>query len=287
MASLRDIRRRIRGVRNTAQITRAMQMVAASRMRRAQQRVVASRPYSEAVREMLGELSQQRVDPSEVHPLLQVRPLRRAGYVVFTSDRGLAGALNSNVLRRATEEVLGQEREPEIVTIGRKGQDYFTRRGRRLLATFTGLGERAEYAGIIPVARVIVDAFVRETVDAVDLVYPRFVNTLMQRPEVVQLLPLTPLEEHGTALEFIIEPSAEAVMAALLPRYVEVQLYQALLETTASEHSARMVAMRNATENADELVEALTLTYNKARQAAITKEISEISGAAEALAKAG
>lgn len=285
MPSLRDIRRRIRSVRNTAQITKAMQMVAASRMRRAQQRVLASRPYADAVQSMLGELSQQRVDPWSVHPLLQVRPQRRAGYVVFTSDRGLAGALNSNVLRHAAEEILGEPAEPEVVTVGRKGQDFFTRRGRHLAATFIGLGERAEYTEVIPVARVIIDAYAAETVDAVHLVYPRFVSTLTQQPTSVQLLPLRSFEEHGTPLEFIIEPSAEEIMAALLPRYVEVQLYQALLETTASEHSARMVAMRNATENAQDIIEALTLTYNKARQAAITKEIAEISGAAEALAK--
>src|SRR5207244_6057832 len=136
MASLRDIRRRIRSVRNMAQLTKAMQMVAASRMRRAQQRVLAARPYSEAMRTMLGELSQQRADPSDLHPLLQTRPVRRVGHVIFTSDRGLAGALNGNVLRRATEEILAQPGEGELVTVGRKGQDFFSRRGRRLAATF-------------------------------------------------------------------------------------------------------------------------------------------------------
>ena len=286
MASLRDIRRRIRSVRNTAQITRAMQMVAASRMRRAQQRVVASRPYSDAIRVMLGELSQQRADPSTVHPLLQVRTERRRAFVVFTSDRGLAGPLNTNVLRLATEQILSSSEEPELVTVGRKGQDFFARRGRRLAATFIGLGERAEYGDIIPVARILIEAYEGQSVDGVYLVYPQFVNTLVQRPTVARLLPLRSFEEHATALEFIIEPSPEEIMEALLPRYVEVVLYQTLLETTASEHSARMVAMRNATENAQELVEALTLTYNKARQAAITKEITEISTAAEALTRA-
>jgi F-type H+-transporting ATPase subunit gamma len=284
MPSLRDIRRRIRSVKNMSQVTRAMQMVAASRMRRAQQRVLATRPYSEAVRAMLGELSQQRADPSMLHPLLRVRPQRHAAYIVFTSDRGLAGALNSNVLRRATEEILRQEGESEVVTAGRKGQDFFSRRGRRLAATFIGLGERADYADIIPVARVAIDLYTDESVDAVHLVYPQFVSTLTQTPTVAQLLPVQPLEEHGTPLEFIIEPSPEEIMDALLPRYVEVQLYQALLETTASEHSARMMAMRNATDNALDIVQGLTLTYNKARQAAITKEITEIATAAEALA---
>jgi F-type H+-transporting ATPase subunit gamma len=284
MPSLRDIRRRIRSVKNMSQVTRAMQMVAASRMRRAQQRVLATRPYSDAVRAMLGELSQQRADPSTLHPLLRVRPQRRAAFIVFTSDRGLAGALNSNVLRRATEEILRHEGDPEVITAGRKGQDFFSRRGRRLAATFIGLGERADYVDIIPVARIAIELYSEETVDAVNLVYPRFVSTLAQTPTVAQLLPVQPLEEHGTPLEFIIEPSPEEIMDALLPRYVEVQLYQALLETTASEHSARMMAMRNATENALDIAQGLTLTYNKARQAAITKEITEIATAAGALA---
>ncbi len=266
-----------------SQVTRAMQMVAASRMRRAQQRVLAARPYSEAVRTMLGELSQQRADPSSLHPLLHIRPQRVRAYIVFTSDRGLAGALNSNVLRRATEDILAQDHEPEVITAGRKGQDFFTRRGRALAATFIGLGERADYADIIPLARVAIDAYVNETVDAVHIVYPKFVSTLTQTPTMMQLLPLQPLEEHGTPLEFIVEPSPEEILNALLPRYIEVQLYQALLETTASEHSARMMAMRNATDNALEIVDGLTLTYNKARQAAITKEITEIATAAEAL----
>lgn len=286
MASLRDIRRRIRSVRNTAQITRAMQMVAASRMRRAQQQVLASRPYSDALRTMIGELSQQRADPSLVHPLLEVRPEQHRGFVVFTSDRGLAGPLNTNVLRSATEHLLASPGDAQLVTVGRKGQDFFARRGRRIAATFTGLGERTDYNDIIPVARVIIDAYVAGSVDSVYVVFPRFVSTLNQAPTVIRLLPLRSFDEEGTALEFIIEPSPEVILQALLPRYIEMLLYQTLLETTASEHSARMVAMRNATENAQEIVEALTLTYNKARQAAITKEITEISTAAEALAGA-
>jgi F-type H+-transporting ATPase subunit gamma len=203
---------------------------------------------------------------------------------VFTSDRGLAGALNSNVLRRATEEILGQPVEPRVITIGRKGQDFYTRRGRQLAATVTGLGERADYLDIAPIARVIMSAYESQDVDAVEVVFPRFVSTLVQQPVMSRLLPLRDFSEHGTAVDFIVEPSPEEIMAALLPRYVEVQLYQTLLETTASEHSARMVSMRNATENAQDLVQQLTLTYNKARQASITKEITEIAGAAEALA---
>ncbi|MEA2639529.1 MAG: F-type H+-transporting ATPase subunit gamma [Chloroflexota bacterium] len=264
-----------------------MQLVAASKMRRAQQAVVASRPYADAVQTMLGELSQQRGDPSTVHPLLRVRPERRVAFVVFTSDRGLAGALNSNVIRRASEEVLARPGQSELVTVGRKGQDFFSRRGQHLTATFTGLGERADYMGIVPVARIIDQAYANETIDAVYLVYPKFVSTLTQQPTITKLLPIEPPEQHGTPLEFIIEPSPEDILEQLLPRYVEVQLFQKLLETTASEWSARLVAMRNATDNANDLIQSYTLSYNKARQAAITKEISEISGAAEALAAAG
>ncbi|MBM2810530.1 MAG: synthase gamma subunit [Chloroflexi bacterium] len=264
-----------------------MQMVAASRMRRAQQQVLAARPYAEAIRTMLGELAQQRTDPLTVHPLMRVRPERRAAFIVLTSDRGLAGTLNGNVLRRASEEILARSADPELVTIGRKGQDFFTRRARRLAATFTGMGDRATYNDIIPVARVVIDAYSNESIDAVYLVYPEFVSTLNQRPKVARLLPVVEMAEHGTKLDFIIEPNAEEIMAALLPRYVEMLIYHALLETTASEHSARMVSMRNATENANDLVDALTLTYNKARQSAITKEIAEISSAAEALAATG
>jgi len=287
VASLRDIRRRIRSVRNISQITRAMQMVAASRMRRAQQRVLASRPYSDATRAMLGELAQQRSDSAAIHPLLRVRPERKVAYVVFTSDRGLSGPLNSNVLRKATEELLARPVEPDIITVGRKGQDFFTRRGRKLAATFIGITDQANYLDLIPAARIVMDLYSSEAVDAVEVIYPRFVSTLVQTPTLLRLLPLQNLEEAGTPVEFIIEPNPEEVLNALLPRYVETQLYQLLLETSASAHSAQMVAMQNATENAQELVQDLTLTYNKARQTAITKEITEISGAAEALAKAG
>ena len=286
MPSLRDIRRRIRGVKSTAQITRAMQMVAASRMRRAQLRAQDSRPYARAIATMVGELSQQRGDPSSLHPLQRRRPEHHAAYVVFTSDRGLAGALNANVLRRAATDILARSETPDVVTVGRKGQDFFTRRGHALLATFIGLTDKGQYDDVLPVARVLTNAYSEERVDAVYLVYPEFVSTLMQRPTVTRLLPLGEIGEHGTATDFIIEPDPEEILNALLPRYVEVQIYRALLETAASFFSAQMVAMRTATENAENLVKDLTLAYNKARQGAITKEISEISSAAEAMAQA-
>jgi F-type H+-transporting ATPase subunit gamma len=274
-------------VRNTAKITRAMQMVAAARMRTAQQRAIEARPYADAIIRMVGELAQQRADPTALHPLQRRRPEHHAAFVIFTSDRGLAGPLNSNILRRASAEILRRSETPELVTIGRKGQDFFTRRGFSLLATFTGMAEHIEYDKVIPVARVLTEAYEAERIDSVYLLYPEFVNTIAQRPQLTRLLPIgEDLEAAGTPTEFIIEPDPEQILNVLLPRYVEVELYRALLETTASEHSARMVAMKSATENAEDIVRGLTLTYNKARQAAITKEISEISSAAEAMASA-
>lgn len=286
MPSLRDIRRRIRSVRNIGQITKAMEMVAASRMRRAQARVVAARPYAAALRAMLGDLAAQRRGAEVTHPLLEVRPLRRVGLVLLTSDRGLAGPLNSNLIRRAGEFILTSEHEVELLTIGRKGQDFFIRRGRRLIATFTGLGDRPDYTEIQPIARVLIESFTSGGVDAAYLLYPRYVSTLQQVPTLDQVLPITAAAVAGRqegALEYIYEPDPQTILKELLPRYVEVQLYQAVLETIASEHSARMIAMRNATDNARELVASLTLSYNKARQASITKEITEIASAAEAI----
>jgi F-type H+-transporting ATPase subunit gamma len=277
-----------------SQITKAMEMVAASRMRRAQQRVLAARPYAEAMRSLIGELSIQGAAAGhDLHPLLAQRPIDTVGVLLMTPDRGLAGPLNTNIIRRGTEVILEQENaklEVEIVTLGRKGQDFFLRRGRKLLGTFTGMVDRPNYDDMIPVARVIMDSYVAGVMDRAYIVYPRFVSTLVQRPEAVQLLPIAPATGGGAetgrtaAQEYIYEPDPTTILEALLPRYVEVQIYQALLETAASEQSARMVAMRNATENAKELAQTLTLTYNKVRQAGITREVNEIASAAEAMA---
>ncbi len=288
MPSLRDIRRRIRSVKNTGQITKAMEMVAASRMRRAQQRVLASRPYAQALRELITELS-AATGGEVVHPLLQQREtIRRAAVIVMTSDRGLAGALNINVIRRASEALLQVAPQTEVVTVGRKGLGFFVRRGLRPLGSFTDLGDRLAYDAAIPIARVVTDAFLAGQVDAVYLVYPKFVSTLTQRPQLDQLLPVTSPEAGPGAssrrrLDYIYEPSPEAILNQLVPRYVEVQVFQALLETVASEQSARMIAMRNATKNAMELVDTLTLSANRVRQASITGEVLEIAAAADAM----
>jgi len=292
MPSLRDIRRRIRSVKNTAQITKAMEMVAASRMRRAQQRVIASRPYSDALRELIAELS-LRAAGENAHPLLQQRPVvRRAAVIVMTSDRGLAGALNTNVIRRASEAIIANAVAPEIdvVPVGRKGLGFFLRRGFKPLADFTDLGDRPSYDATIPISRVVTDAFLNGTVDAVHVVYPKFVSTLTQRPTLEQILPVQPpAQAEGAARQagdYIYEPSPEEILNALVPRYVEVQIFTRVLETVASEQSARMISMRNATANAKDLVQALTLSGNRLRQSTITGEVLEISSAAEAMAAA-
>jgi F-type H+-transporting ATPase subunit gamma len=292
MPSLRDIRRRIRSVKNTAQITKAMEMVAASRMRRAQQRVLASRPYAETLDELIEVLGANLAGRGEaVHPILQRRdPVRRAAIIILTSDRGLAGALNTNVIRRAAEAMLEVAPETDVITVGRKGLAFVVRRGIRPLASATDLGDKPGYADIIPVTRVAAEAFINGDVDAVYLVYPKFISTLTQRPQVDQLLPLAPLgsQERAPARrsDYVFEPSPEAILEQLLPRYLEVLVYQALLETVASEQSARMVAMRNATNNAKDLVQALTLSANRVRQSSITGEVLEIASAAEAMAAA-
>ncbi len=289
MASLRDIRRRIRSVRNTAQITKAMELVAASRMRRAQQRVLATRPYSEAMNAMINQLGAAGREGAALHPLLQQRAeIRHVGLVMLTTDRGLCGALNTNVIRRGTEFILSTHEEMELVTVGRKGQDFMARRGRSIRATFTQLGDRPDYMAIVPIARVIIDDYEQGRIDAAYILYPKFISTLSQRPEITQILPIAPPAAADGAqrpVEYIYEPDPRAILEELLPRYVEVQIYQAVLETIASEQSARMVAMRAANDNAKELIDGLTLTYNRARQAAITSEVNEIASAANAMAQ--
>jgi F-type H+-transporting ATPase subunit gamma len=289
----REIRRRIRSIRNTAQITRAMEMVSASKMRRAQQAVLAARPYADRIRLMLADLAAiaDRADLLRSFPLLSRRPIRRVQVILITSDRGLAGALNTNVIRRAVEFMTHERPERledfEIVAVGRKGRDWLVRYGWPMIAEFTKVGDRPSIEGIRPIAEIATQDFIAGKVDAVFVVYTHFINTLRQEPRVMQLLPIEPPAEAHEITDYIFEPNPQAVLEALLPRFIEVQLYRALLEAVASEHSARMVAMRNATENALELVQELTLTYNKARQAQITREVTEIAAGANALGSLG
>lgn len=285
MPSLRQIRRRIRSVKGTAQITKAMELVAVSKMRRAQSAVIAARPYAEKIREVIGDLSVQTADHEgeALHPLLERRPeVKRIGLILITSDRGLAGGLVANITRLATTHILAQDAPVSVVAVGRKGRDWSLRFGRDLRAEFLGLGDRPSYLQTVPVARVAMDDYLSGYVDRVDLVFTRFVSTLSQKPVVETLLPLeAPASRQPTRAEYIYEPNARDVLADLLPRFVEVQVFEALLEAAASEQSARMVAMRNATENANEIVRDLSLQYNQERQATITRELIEIVSGAQ------
>ena len=301
MATVREIRRRIKSVKSIAQITRAMQAVAASRMRRAQEAVLATRPYAQRAWALLTHLAAQRREVEEMHPLLEVRPVRRVALVLLSSDRGLCGAFNANIIRQALEYVGALPVPVDVVAVGRKGRDMMLRRGQSLVADFSDLPAQPVLADVTPIARIVLDGFLDGTYDAVWLAYTDFVNTLRQEPVVKRLLPLTPTEMEKQAMaeyveeatletievpEYIYEPDPRTILDTVLPRFTELQIYQSVLESIASEHSARMVAMRNATENAEALTQDLQLTYNKARQQAITSEIMDIAGGAEALAQA-
>ncbi len=283
MPSQREIRRRIGSVRNIKQITRAMQFVAASKLKRVQDAVLQARPYSDKLEEVLADVA--AVLGGEDHPLLA----RSAGgtrlIALFTTDRGLAGSLNTNTIRFASREIVEHGGELRVVTVGRKGQAAMRRARVPLAASFEGYGDRPTFAEVLPLSRLVTDDFLAGAYDEVDLVYPHFVSTLTQRPVLKRLLPIEPSSDTSgiPGRQFIFEPSADAVLRQLLPRYVATRLYQAVLELAASEQSSKMVAMRNATENAQELIEDLTLTYNKVRQANITREMIEIATGANAL----
>jgi len=286
VASPREIRRRIRSVRNISQITRAMEMVSASKFRRAQQRVMASRPYADRLRAVIADLAALQADRETLaqFPLLAQREVHRSEVIVITPDKGLTGPLNSNIIRRASRYILNEAEVPvRVVAAGKKGRDFMVRTRQDLVAEFTGLGDNVSLDDIRPIAQVALDDFLAGRTDAVFVVFPRFVNTLSQVPDIRQILPIVAPEGGGAYTDYIFEPSPEAVLESLLPRFVEIQIYQAILESIASEHSARMVAMRNASQNARDLVSDLTLSLNKARQAQITREVAEIAAGAEAL----
>jgi F-type H+-transporting ATPase subunit gamma len=292
MPSLRDIRRRIRSVKNTAQITKAMQMVASSKMRRAQERVQQARPFAEQIRELVSRLANASgADLSEGVELLTQRPIHNVGFIVITPDRGLSGALPSNINRKVTSSVVevqsqvaaegGERPTAEYIAVGRKGRDFVVRTQQQLIAEFTNYGDKPSITDASAIAQVATDAFLKGEVDAVYLVYAKFVNTVTQLPTSIQLLPVQPPAKEETdarkkTVDYLYEPDPATLFSALLPRYVDVQVYQALLETIASFYSAQMVAMKNATDSAQDLVQDLTLTYNKARQAAITNQILEV-----------
>jgi F-type H+-transporting ATPase subunit gamma len=285
MANTQDIRRRIRSIRNTAQITKAMQMVAASKMRKAQQHALAGRPYATLMNKVLVSL-QQRIDPG-VHPLLNVREVKRELVIVISTDKGLAGALNTNLLREA---VKFEASKTAFVVIGRKARQFLSRTKRELLADFE-LKDAPTFVETKPIGRFAMEKFLAREVDRVSVVYTHFINTINQRPTIKTLLPIDPkdLPKDETAsttdplLGYVFEPNAETVLESMLPYYIQYQIFQMILDAHASEHSARMVAMKNATDNAHQFIKDLTLEYNKMRQASITTELLEIATAQMAL----
>jgi F-type H+-transporting ATPase subunit gamma len=282
MASQREIRRRIGAVRNIKQITRAQQFVAASKLKRAQDSTLAARPYSEKLDEVIADLA--TVLGEEEHPLFAVREGGTRLIILITTDRGLAGPLNTNTIRFASRTIVEHPGDLRVVTVGRKGRDAMRRSRVPLEAHFAGFGDRPTFADVLPLARLVTEDFISGTYSQVDIIYARFISTLVQRPQLDQLLPIRPSEDTIgiPGNQFLWEPQPQLVLEQLLPRYVATRLYQAVLEAKASEESSRMVAMKNATEKAEELIEDLTLAYNKVRQANITREMIEIASGARA-----
>lgn len=265
-----------------------MELVAASKMRRSQLNALAARPYAERMRWVLADLAEtlQQIDPEDRHPLIQVRDeIRAVDLILVTPNRGLSGALPGNLLRRAAQFVMEREGTPvRISAVGRKGRDFMRRTGQKIVAEFLELGDYPAYEDVRPIAQVAIEDFITGSADEVWIIYAEFVNTVTQQPQARRLLPIEPPAEAETeAIDYIYEPGRAEVLSELLPRYLEREVYAAILEAGASEQSARMVAMRNATDNANELVEDLTLEYNKARQESITGELLDIVGGVEAL----
>jgi F-type H+-transporting ATPase subunit gamma len=295
---VRAIRDRIRSVENTAKVTKAMELVAASKMRRAQDRALAARPYADQMRAVLLRLAQSTDaaggDAEELHPLLEQRTVRHFAFIHITANRGLAGGLNSNMNRAGA--ALALEHQPNVervsvIPVGRKGRDFFRRSGFPELAEFTDLGDYPAVNDTMPISRIVVNDYVAGEIDQVYIGFQQFVNTAVQRPTLRQILPIEPPEDldgealgaAGGSVDFLFEPSPQALLETLLPRYVEMQVYGAVLEAAASEQSARMVAMRAATDAAGDMVADLTLTYNKARQELITGDLLDIVGGTAAV----
>ena len=287
MAGGREIKTKIKSVQNTRKVTRALEMVSASKIRKAQDRMKASRPYARAMKQVIGHLAQANSEYR--HPyLVQRADVKRVGYIIVSSDRGLAGGLNNNLFRKLLVEIRNwheQGVEVDVVTIGQKASVFFRRIKVNMLASVTHLGDQPRLEQLVGVVKVMLDAYSAGRLDRVFLSYNDFVNTMTQRAAFDQLLPLPadeqPVSSHDW--DYLYEPDAEAVLGDVLTRYVESLVYQAVLENVASEHAARMVAMKAASDNANKLIDTLQLVYNKARQAAITQEISEIVGGAAAV----
>ncbi|NZA25588.1 F0F1 ATP synthase subunit gamma [Luteimonas sp. SJ-92] len=287
MAGGREIKTKIKSVQNTRKVTRALEMVSASKIRKAQERMKSSRPYARAMKQLIGHLAQANSEFQ--HPyLVERKQIKRVGYLIVSSDRGLAGGLNNNLFRKLLGEIRKHQEagvEVDVVTIGQKATAFFRRLKVNMLASVTHLGDTPQVEQLVGVIKVMLDAYGEGTIDKVFLVYNDFVNTMTQRAAFDQLLPL-PASDETVARhdwDYIYEPDAERVLEHVLTRYIESLVYQAVMENVASEHAARMVAMKSASDNATKLIDTLNLSYNKARQAAITQEISEIVGGAAAV----
>ena len=259
-------------------------MVAASKMRKAQERATMARPYAGKIREVLGHLSSQIQPEDEIHPLLVRRPIDRSAIIHMTSDKGLCGGLNANINRVTDDFIQAETVSFEIITVGKKGRDFMRRTGHEICADFTNMVDQPSINDILPIAKIVMEDYASGMIDSVSIAYPKFVSTAVQQPTIVRLLPVEPAEiPRGENVDYIYEPGAASVLGGLLPRFVEMEVYHAILESIASEQSARMVAMKNATDSANELIDYLTLEYNKARQDAITTELLDITGGVTAL----
>ena len=285
MPSVRDMRRRIRSVQNTGKVTNAMSLIAASKMRRAQQAVTQGRPFAEKIQEIITHLAAQPGDDeAAVHPLLQVRPLQRVGILVISPDRGLCGGMHANLNRVVGQFMLEQPVPITAIVAGRKGRDFMIRSGQEVKAVFTELPDRPVLADTIAISHLVIDSYSEGEVDEVHLAFTRFASTLSQVPVIEKLLPVAPASLTGSErVGYIYEPDSLAVLGSLLPRYVEMEVFHALLESNASEQSSRMVAMRNATDNANDLVSDMSLVMNRIRQDSITNELLDLIGGQMAL----
>jgi len=287
MASGREIKTKIKSVQNTRKVTRALEMVSASKIRKAQDRMKTSRPYAQAMKQVIGHLAQASTDFQ--HPFLVEREqVKRVGYIVISSDRGLAGGLNNNLFRKTVAEMRDWQdkgAEIDVVTVGQKAGAFFRRVNVNMAASVANIGDQPKLETLIGVIKVMLDAFTEGKVDRVYLVYNRFINTMTQKASFDQVLPLPAAEKQVAShdWDYLYEPDAATVLEHVITRYIESLVYQAVLENVASEHAARMVAMKAASDNANKMIGTLQLVYNKARQAAITQEISEIVGGAAAV----
>lgn len=280
---MRDIKREIKSKQNMKQITKAMEMVAASKLRRAQEAAVSARPYADKLKEVVASIAASSTDVK--HPMLESRPIKKTGYLVITSDRGLAGGYNANILRKLTQTIAQKHSSSDeyaLFVIGRKGRDYFRRRNMPMVDEVIGLSDAPVFADIKTIAAAAVSMFADGSYDELYIYYNKFVNALTQIPTETRLLPLDAISEGTTVSNYEYEPSPEGVLEVLLPKYAETLIYSALLDGKASEFGARMTAMGSATKNATTMINQLTLTYNRARQAAITQEITEIVAGASA-----